>query len=195
MGSENIAPKSVAREMLERFCSFHDYVRDYGLQRVEGILLRYLSEAYRGLAQSVPARYRSPEVEEVTLTLASLVRGVDASLLEEWEALRDPVARPARGRGPAADATGGTPRAAARPICCAIPRALAARVRTDLHRLLGALARKDYEDALLALRLPDADDDRRRPGPPSGWPPPWPPSTRSTAASSPRPPPATPATP
>ena len=60
VGSENIAPKSVAREMIERFCSFHDYIRDYGLQRVEGMLLRYLSEAYRGLAQSVPARHRTP---------------------------------------------------------------------------------------------------------------------------------------
>ncbi len=51
VGEENIAPKSVAREILERFCSFHDYVRDMGLQRFEGVLLRYLSEAYRALSQ------------------------------------------------------------------------------------------------------------------------------------------------
>ena len=59
VGEENIAPKSVAREILERFCSFHDYVRDLGLQRFEGVLLRYLSEAYRALNQSVPVRFRS----------------------------------------------------------------------------------------------------------------------------------------
>jgi len=57
VGEENIAPKSVAREILERFCSFHDYVRDYGLQRTEGVLLRYLSDAYRTFNQSVPAAF------------------------------------------------------------------------------------------------------------------------------------------
>jgi hypothetical protein len=62
VGSENIAPKSVAREMLERFCSFHDYIRDHGLQRVEGVLLRYVTEVYKGLGQSVPARHRTPEL-------------------------------------------------------------------------------------------------------------------------------------
>jgi superfamily II RNA helicase len=148
VGAENIAPKSVAREMLERFCSFHDYVRDYGLQRSEGVLLRYLTDAYRTLAQSVPARFRLPTVDDLTLDLGSLVRNVDASLLEEWEALRDgggvrAEAAPPRRRGPdlAAD-----------------PRALAARLRTELHRLLGALARKDWDEALVALaQRPDSD--------------------------------------
>jgi superfamily II RNA helicase len=149
VGSENIAPKSVAREMVERFCSFHDYVRDYGLQRVEGVLLRYLSEAYKAMGQSVPARFRTPEVEELTLTLGALVRGVDASLLEEWEALRGPDGR----RLPVAP----EPEAEARRPAdiTADPRAFAARVRADLHRLLGALGRKDYEDALQALRARD----------------------------------------
>jgi superfamily II RNA helicase len=149
VGAENIAPKSVAREMLERFCSFHDYVRDYGLQRSEGVLLRYLSDAYRTLAQSVPARFVTPPLEELALDLGSLVRNVDASLLEEWEALRD-------GAGPAV-ASEGSPRPRA-PDLAADPRALAARVRTELHRLLGALARRDWEDALLALaQRPDSD--------------------------------------
>ena len=42
---ENIRPKSIAREMFERFATFNDYVREYGLQRSEGVLLRYLSDA------------------------------------------------------------------------------------------------------------------------------------------------------
>jgi len=150
VGAENIAPKSVAREMLERFCSFHDYVRDYGLQRSEGVLLRYLSDAYRTLAQSVPTRFRTRDVEDLTLDLAGVVRNVDASLLEEWEALREgagavpgEAAAPVRRRGP--DLT-------------ADPRALAARVRTELHRLLGALARKDWDEALQAIALrPESD--------------------------------------
>jgi superfamily II RNA helicase len=148
VGAENIAPKSVAREMLERFCSFHDYVRDYGLQRTEGVLLRYLSDAYRTLAQSVPARFRTPAVDDLTLDLASLVRNVDASLLEEWEALRD-------GAGATAEPTPVRKRAY---DLAADPRALAARARTELHRLLGALARKEWDEALLAIAVrPDSD--------------------------------------
>ncbi len=156
VGSENIAPKSIAREILERFTSFGEYVREYGLQRSEGVLLRYLSETYKAMAQSVPARFRSPEVEELTLTLGSLVRGTDASLLEEWETMVDPDSKaPAAADGEGA-LPGGRPREVA-PL--ADPRILAARVRTDLHRLLGALARKDYEEAVMALRAPLAPGD------------------------------------
>jgi superfamily II RNA helicase len=179
VGSENIAPKSVAREVLERFCSFHDYIRDYGLQRVEGVLLRYLTEAYKGLGQSVPARHRTPELEEVTLTLGSIVRGVDASLLEEWESLRTSGAA-GTPRTPA-DATHareddlGPEAVAARtgPDIVRDPRALAARVRADMHRLLGALARRDHEDALTALRGPEVADDESAP--------PWTPERLSAA--------------
>jgi superfamily II RNA helicase len=147
VGTDNIAPKSVARELLERFTSFGEYVREYGLQRSEGILLRYLSDAYKTLIQSVPRKFRTPELEELALSLGTLVRTVDASLLEEWEALRDPTA-PRRGleeerveltRRHTIDLAND-------------PRALTARVRTELHRLLGALARRDYEEALSALR-------------------------------------------
>jgi len=81
VGEENIAPKSVAREILERFCSFHDYVRDMGLQRFEGVLLRYLSEAYRALSKSVPVRFRSEAVEDLVASLGGVVRTVDSSLL------------------------------------------------------------------------------------------------------------------
>jgi hypothetical protein len=153
VGSENIAPKSVAREMIERFCSFHDYIRDYGLQRVEGILLRYLSEAYRGVAQSIPRTHLTPEIDDVILTLASLVRGVDASLLEEWESLRAGTDG-APALVPVQDTAGSGRGMRGGSDLLSDPRALQARVRTDLHRLLGALARKDYEDALQALRPP-----------------------------------------
>lgn len=144
VGEDNIAPKSVARELLERFCSFHDYVRDLGLQRFEGVLLRYLSEAYRALNQSVPVRFRSEAVEDLIGSLGGFVRAVDSSLLEEWEEMRapvtftegaPPVVEPKRPRDPAAD-----------------PRAFTARVRAELHRLLGALARRDFAEALAALR-------------------------------------------
>lgn len=144
VGEENIAPKSVAREILERFCSFHDYVRDLGLQRFEGVLLRYLSEAYRATNQSVPVRFRSPAVDELIASLGAVVRTVDASLLEEWEEMRAPVAVSETGR-PAMPVR--RPRDVA-----ADPRAFAARIRAELHRLLGALARRDFAEAASALR-------------------------------------------
>jgi len=148
VGEENIAPKSVAREILERFCSFHDYVRDLGLQRFEGVLLRYLSDAYRALSKSVPVRFRSEAVEELVASLGALVRTVDSSLLEEWEEMRAPAAvagaipaalEAKKPRDPAAD-----------------PRAFAARIRAELHRLLGALARRDFDEARAALREDEA---------------------------------------
>jgi hypothetical protein len=142
VGEDNIAPKSVAREIVERFCSFHDYVRDLGLQRFEGVLLRYLSEAYRALVKSVPVRFKSEAVEDLAASLGGVVRTVDSSLLEEWEEMRAPSAaavtptiEPRKPRDPAAD-----------------PRAFAARIRAELHRLLGALARRDFEEAAAALR-------------------------------------------
>src|SRR5690606_33518981 len=44
VGDENIRPKSIAREMIEAYHSFNEYVRELGLQRSEGVLLRYLSD-------------------------------------------------------------------------------------------------------------------------------------------------------
>jgi len=148
VGEDNIAPKSVAREILERFCSFHDYVRDLGLQRFEGVLLRYLSEAFRALNQSVPVRFRSDVVEDLIASLGGVVRTVDSSLLEEWEEMRAPVAFSESGQ-PAAE-----PRKPRDPA--AEPRAFAARIRAELHRLLGALARRDFAEALAALREGEA---------------------------------------
>src|SRR4029450_640574 len=58
VGHENIRPKSVARDMLERFATFNDYVRQYELQRSEGGLLRYLPDAYKAPPQTVPESYR-----------------------------------------------------------------------------------------------------------------------------------------
>ena len=85
--SDNVRPKSVAREMHERAMTFGEYVNHYGLKRSEGLLLRYLSDAYRALVQNVPTDRRTPELDELTDWLGALVRGVDSSLLDEWERL------------------------------------------------------------------------------------------------------------
>jgi superfamily II RNA helicase len=146
VGHENIRPKSVAREMVERFMTFADYVRDYELQRSEGLLLRYLTEAYKTLVQTVPETYRSDELLDAIAFLRATVRGVDSSLLDEWERMRDPSyqARVVDPRAAVAETLGPPP-------VWADPKAFLARVRNELHRLLVALARKEHEAALAAL--------------------------------------------
>ena len=91
VGQDNIRPKSIVREMFENFSSFHDYIKEYGLERVEGLLLRYLSETYKVLVQTVPDTARTDEVDGMMDYLGGMLRDVDSSLVEEWEKLRDPT--------------------------------------------------------------------------------------------------------
>lgn len=137
VGHDNIHPKSIARDMLERFCSFGDYVREYELQRSEGVLLRYLTDAYKTLVQTVPESYRSEELEELIAALRQALRDVDSSLLDEWERLQLPP--------------GATPDAAPPPPAAPSQRAVVARLRAELHRLLRALGTRAWEEALDAL--------------------------------------------
>jgi hypothetical protein len=88
--TENVRPKSIAREMFERYMSFADYIRDYGLERVEGLLLRHLSQTWKVLAQTVPDGAKTEEVAEMEAYFRELIRGVDASLVDEWERLKNP---------------------------------------------------------------------------------------------------------
>ena len=85
-----LEPKSVLREMWEQGMGFTDFVARYQLARSEGLLLRYLTDAYRALRQTVPERHRPPEVDDVVEWLGETVRQTDSSLLDEWEALADP---------------------------------------------------------------------------------------------------------
>jgi superfamily II RNA helicase len=148
VGHENIRPKSVAREMVERCIGFDDYVRDLELQRSEGTLLRYLTEAYKALVQTVPEGYRDEALEDVIAFLRAAVRGVDSSLLDEWERMRDPGYLPSAAAAPSPEELlAAVPRAPD-----ADPRAFAARVRNELHRLLRALADRRWDAAALAIR-------------------------------------------
>lgn len=98
VGEENIRPKSIAREMFEGFRSFSDYVQEYDLERAEGLLLRHLNSVYKVLSQTVPDASKTDAVREIELYLREMLRGVDSSLLDEWERMRDPGYRP-RGTG------------------------------------------------------------------------------------------------
>jgi superfamily II RNA helicase len=140
VGEENVRPKSIAREMYEGFTAFNDYVRALGLERSEGVLLRYLSQVFKTLEQTVPAAARTDEVLDVLAHLRSLLRDVDSSLIEEWEALSDPTRRPAK---PVARDAAPVDPAAER-------RATTAAIRAELHKLVVALARRD---AIAAARM------------------------------------------
>lgn len=90
IGEENIRPKSIVREMFEMYMTFGEYVREYELQRSEGLLLRYLSEIYKVLVQTVPATAKDGQMEEIIDYLGVMVRQVDSTLLDEWEKLKNP---------------------------------------------------------------------------------------------------------
>jgi len=150
VGTENIRPKSVAREMYESLATFSEYVRDLGLERSEGVLLRYLADAYRTLEQTVPPAFRTSEVDDIAAHLRAMLRQTDSSLLEEWESLRDPDGRPQQ---PSRDEPARA-RATLRPLR-QDPAAFAGRVRMELHRLVKMLAVKRYEDAAAALYDPE----------------------------------------
>ena len=91
VGEYELTPKSVARDLYERAMTFVDYVGFYGLARSEGLVLRYLADAYKALRQTVPEGARTEELADLIEWLGELVRQVDSSLLDEWEALREPA--------------------------------------------------------------------------------------------------------
>jgi superfamily II RNA helicase len=90
VGDFELSPKSVARDMYERAMSFAEYVNFYGLARSEGLVLRYLADAYKGLRQTVPDDAKTDDLRDIVEWLGETVRQVDSSLLDEWERLRDP---------------------------------------------------------------------------------------------------------
>jgi hypothetical protein len=85
-----LSPKSVARDVFERAMTFVEYVSYYQLARSEGLLLRYLADAYKALRQTVPDEAKDESLLDLQEWLGELVRQVDSSLLDEWEQLRDP---------------------------------------------------------------------------------------------------------
>jgi superfamily II RNA helicase len=143
---ENIRPKSVAREMLEGYRSFVDTVREYGVARSEGVLLRYLSQVHNALVKTVPEAARTDGVVDGIAYLRTMLQRVDSSLVEAWEALFRPEERVAAAAAPPP------------PFDLALhERLLAARARAELHGLVRALAAGEYEEASRWVR-PDPDE-------------------------------------
>ncbi len=84
---QELQPKLIVREMVETGMTFSELVSRYVVQRSEGLVLRYLTDVYRTLRQVLPDSLRTPETEDVVTWLGEVVRQVDSSLLDEWEAL------------------------------------------------------------------------------------------------------------
>jgi superfamily II RNA helicase len=147
VGEENIRPKSIAREMFEGFRSFSDYVQEYDLERAEGLVLRHLNSVYKVLAQTVPDGEKTDTVREMELYLRDMLRGVDSSLLDEWEKMRDASYEP---RGPGGEDLR-PPRPEEAPDVTRDVKAFTAAIRTRVFAFLRAWSIGDDEAALGAL--------------------------------------------
>ena len=90
VGDYEVSPKAVVRDLFERAMTFAEYVQFYGLSRSEGIVLRYLADAYRALRQTVPDEAKTEELTDLIEWLGELVRQVDSCLIDEWERLTHP---------------------------------------------------------------------------------------------------------
>lgn len=88
----DMSPKSVVRDMIEHGMTFSDVISTYGLARAEGVVLHYLTDAWRTLQHSVPQEYLNDELEDIIVWLGELVRQVDSSLVDEWAQMADPDA-------------------------------------------------------------------------------------------------------
>jgi hypothetical protein len=87
----HLSPKAVVRDMFERAMTFTEYIGFYQLARSEGLVLRYLADAFKALRQTVPDEAKTEELTDLVEWLGELVRQVDSSLIDEWEKLANPT--------------------------------------------------------------------------------------------------------
>jgi hypothetical protein len=132
--------------------SFSDYVSDLGIARSEGVLLRYLSQAYKTASQSVPESFWTEEFEDILNFLLTAIERTDTSLLDEWEKMMsgdaDFIPRKRH------DANEDKPRL---PDLAKDLKKLSARVRGELHMLQRSLATKNFEQAESEVRQNESD--------------------------------------
>jgi superfamily II RNA helicase len=137
LGDDSVSPKSIVREIWEGFLSFDDYVRRYGIARMEGVLLRYLSQVHTTLARNLPEAARNDEVLEIIAFLRAMLARIDSSLVQEWENLVHPSEE-------ASQTQDAVPERAPRRLD---RKTFDARVRAEVHQLLQALSRGDFDVA------------------------------------------------
>ncbi|GAA4346219.1 DEAD/DEAH box helicase [Microbacterium rhizosphaerae] len=145
-----LRPKSVVRDMFERALSFTELISLYQLARSEGLVLRYLSDAYRAIRQTVPSDAQTSDLLDVIAWLGEMVRQVDSSLVDEWESLVNPSLALRQAQGP--DEEPVVPPAP--PSVLTNRRAFGVLVRNELFRRV-QLAALQRDDELVELD-PDA---------------------------------------
>jgi len=139
---EDIRPKSVVRDMLEELAAFTTYVQDLGLERSEGVLLRYLTDCYKALLQNVPAERHTDPLIEVLATLRAMLARIDASLITEWESMVAGEEHTGDQEPP--------------PIDISLDRKrFHARIRAELHALVRALSKADWDEAVACVHPGD----------------------------------------
>ena len=136
VGDFELSPKSVVRDLYERAMTFNDYIGFYKLNRSEGLVLRYLSDAYKAARQTIPDEAKTEELLDLIEWLGELVRQVDSSLLDEWEQLINPTA--------AIEASTPVLPPAPKGVTTNI-RAFRILVRNELFRRVQLAALEDYE--------------------------------------------------
>jgi len=139
-----VSPKAIVRDMYAQGMTFGEYVAHYKVQRSEGLLLRYLSDAWRALRQTVPEASRTDELTDLIAWLGHVTRMVDSSLLDEWARLAGMA-----GEDTASAIEGDGPPPPARPVT-GNERAFRVLVRNALWRRVELMADDDVE-ALAAL--------------------------------------------
>ena len=149
---DRLSPKSVARDMYERYASFNDYVVEYGLERMEGALLRHLSQVYKVLLQTVPEPSRTDDVIALIAYLRSVLQKADSSLVKAWEAMVHGA--------PLEDDEPDAPPPPPKPADIARnQRMFYARLRAEMHALVKALAWKNYDEAAISVRTEGVDPE------------------------------------
>lgn len=143
IGDFDISPKSVIRDMYERAMSFGEYIAFYRLPRSEGLVLRYLSDAYRTLRSTVPDELKNDDLLDLIEWLGELVRQTDSSVLDEWEALIDPAAVEAAARREESEEAVVPP---APKLLTSNPRAFRILVRNELFRRVTLAAREAWDE-------------------------------------------------
>jgi len=120
--------------------TFSEYVQFHGLKRSEGVVLRYLSDVYKGLKQNIADDLKTDEVDDLIAWLGALVRQVDSSLIDEWERLIDPEVDAPDAVRPTIDEP---------PSVVDDPRAFRVMVRNQIFEWLDRLATKRGYDAII----------------------------------------------
>ncbi len=138
----SIAPKSIVRDMYEMGLSFNAYVKEYGLSRAEGVLLRYFSEAYRVLQHTVPDAVKTEELLDIIEWLGGELQATDASLLEEWTRLAHPESLLSSVEHETEDSTEDITRDR---------KTFVVLLRNEIWRIVQAISRRDFQRATSLL--------------------------------------------